>query len=125
MIQVSRKTFRQMAERAWQEVPEELRARVENLNIVIEDEPTEEDYRLNEVPDDEDLFGLFEGHALTESSLDTAPLLPSTIRIFQFPHEEVCDTEEELQAEVTRTVHHELAHHFGIDDDHLEAIGAY
>ncbi len=125
MIQVSRNIFRQMAEKAWLEVPEELRARVENLQIVIEDEPSEEDYRINEVPDDEDLFGLFEGHALTESAIDGAPILPNTIRIFQFPHEEVCDTVQELQAEVTRTMHHELAHHFGIDDDYLEAIGAY
>ena len=114
-----------MAEKAWLEVPEELRARVENLTILVEDEPSAEDYRINEVPDDEDLFGLFEGHAVTESSIEGGPILPNTIRIFQFPHEEVCDTEEQLQEEVSRTMHHELAHHFGLDDDHLEAIGAY
>ena len=125
MIEVTRETFRRMAEQAWMEVPEELRARVENLTILIEDEPTAADYALNEVPDDEDLFGLFEGSALTDSMLDAASVLPSTIRIFQIPHEEVCDTLEELQAEVTRTMHHEVAHHFGIDDDRLEEIGAY
>jgi predicted Zn-dependent protease with MMP-like domain len=125
MIQVSRRRFREMAENAWLAVPEELRVRVDNLHIVIEDEPSPQDYALNEVPEDEDLFGLFEGHALTDSSVDGGGVLPNTIRIFQFPHEEVCDTEEELEAEVTRTMHHELAHHFGIDDDYLEAIGAY
>jgi predicted Zn-dependent protease with MMP-like domain len=125
MIEVSRETFLQMAETAWLEVPEELRLRVENLRIVVEDEPTKEDYALNEVPDDEDLFGLFEGVALTESTLGGDHPLPNTIRIFQIPHEEVCDTLEELQAEVTRTIHHEVAHHFGIDDDRLEEIGAY
>lgn len=125
MIQVSRNEFRRMAEEAWLAVPAALRAQVENLTIVIEDEPTAEDYRLNEVPDDEDLFGLFEGHGITESMLDAGAMMPNTIRIFQFPHEEVCDTGEELQAEVTQTMHHELAHHFGLDDDYLEAIGAY
>ena len=125
MIEVTRETFRRMAEKAWLEVPEELRARVENLHIVIEDEPSEKDYALNEVPEDEDLFGLFEGLALTDSMLDMSSVLPNTIRIFQMPHEEVCDTLEELQEEVTRTVHHEVAHHFGIDDDRLEEIGAY
>jgi len=114
-----------MAEKAWLELPADLRARVENLRVVIEDEPTEEDYITNEVPDDEDLFGLFEGMALTDSMLDVGDAMPSTIRIFQIPHEEVCDTLEELQAEVTRTMHHEVAHHFGIDDDRLEEIGAY
>lgn len=107
------------------EVPEDLRTRVENLQIIIEDEPTPGDYLLHEVPDDEDLFGLFEGQALTDSTLDLAHGMPNTIRIFQIPHEEVCETLEELQAEVTRTVHHEIAHHFGIDDDRLEEIGAY
>jgi predicted Zn-dependent protease with MMP-like domain len=125
MIEVTRETFRRMAEKAWLELPEDLRARVENLSIVIEDEPSAEDYERNEVPDDEDLFGLFEGSSLTDSMLGVGHSLPSTIRIFQIPHEEVCDTLEELQAEVTRTMHHEVAHHFGIDDDRLEEIGAY
>ena len=125
MIEVTRETFRRMAEAAWLEVPEELRQRVENLRIVIEDEPSQEDYAINQVPDDEDLFGLFEGVALTESSFEGSPSLPNSIRIFQIPHEEVCDTIEELQVEVTRTIHHEVAHHFGIDDDRLEEIGAY
>ena len=125
MIEVSRETFRRMAEEAWLLVPEELRARVENLQILIEDEPTAGDYQINEVPDDEDLFGLFEGAALTDSMMDGGSLLPSTIRIFQIPHEEVCDTLDQLREEVIRTVHHEVAHHFGIDDDRLEEIGAY
>ena len=125
IIEVSRETFRRMAEAAWLLVPEELRARVENLQILIEDAPSESDYVLNGVPDDEDLFGLFEGAALTDSQLDSGLALPNTIRIFQAPHEEVCDTLEELEAEVIRTVHHEVAHHFGIDDDRLEEIGAY
>ena len=125
MIEVSREMFRRMAEKAWLEVPAELRTRVENLRIVIEDEPSAEDYALNEVPEDEDLFGLFEGSALTDSMLDVSNVLPNTIRIFQMPHEDVCGTLEELQEEVTRTMHHEVAHHFGIDDDRLEEIGAY
>jgi predicted Zn-dependent protease with MMP-like domain len=125
MIEVTREQFRRMAEKAWLEVPAELRERVENLEIHIEDEPSARDYELNQVPDDEDLFGLFEGAALTDSQLGEGHLLPSIIRIFQWPHEEVCDTLEELQEEVTRTVHHEVAHHFGIDDDRLEEIGAY
>jgi predicted Zn-dependent protease with MMP-like domain len=125
VIEVTRETFRRMAEKAWLELPEDLRARVENLSIVIEDEPSAEDYERNEVPDDEDLFGLFEGSALTDSMLGVGHSLPGIIRIFQIPHEEVCDTLEELQAEVTRTMHHEVAHHFGIDDDRLDEIGAY
>ena len=125
MIKVTRDQFRRMAEKAWLQVPEELRARVENLQILIEDEPTARDYELNEVPDNEDLFGLFEGTALTDSNIGEGYRMPNVIRIFQWPHEEVCDTLEELEEEVRRTMHHEVAHHFGIDDDRLEEIGAY
>jgi predicted Zn-dependent protease with MMP-like domain len=125
MIEVSREQFRRMTEKAWLTLPAKLRARVENLQIHIEDEPSPRDYELNEVPDDEDLFGLFEGSALTDPDASSGCLLPNVIRIFQWPHEEVCDTMEELEEEVTRTVHHEVAHHFGIDDDRLMEIGAY
>ena len=125
MITVSREHFAALVRDALDASPESLRRHLDEVQISIEDEPTDEDYRLNEVPDDEDLFGLFEGSALTDSRLDTEAVLPNRIRVFQWPHEEVCDTLDELRAEVFRTVHHEVAHHFGLDDDHLRAIDAY
>jgi predicted Zn-dependent protease with MMP-like domain len=125
MIEVSREEFAGLVEEAVAALPPDLRAQLDVVQISIEDEPTEEDYRSNGVPDDEDLFGLFEGAALTESGLGMEAVLPNRIRVFQWPHEEVCGTMEELREEVFRTVHHEIAHHFGIDDDRLEEMGAY
>lgn len=124
-MEVSREEFAGLVAEAVAALPEELRAQLEVVQISIEDEPTEEDYRINGVPDDEDLFGLFEGAALTESALAMEAALPNRIRVFQWPHEEVCETLQELREEVFRTVHHEIAHHFGIDDDRLEEMGAY
>ena len=112
-------------EEALAAIPAPLRSLLGNVQISIEDEPSEHDYAINEVPDDEDLFGLFEGVPITETDSDSTVPLPNRIRIFRYPHEEVCETEAELRAEVWRTVHHEIAHHFGIDDDRLEEIGAY
>ena len=125
VIEVSREDFAGLVEAAVAALPEDLRVQLDVVQISIEDEPTGEDYRINGVPDDEDLFGLFEGAALTESGLGMEAALPNRIRVFQWPHEEVCETMEELREEVFRTVHHEIAHHFGIDDDRLEEMGAY
>ena len=125
MFTVSCECFAELVEAALAALPDDLRQRLEHVQLSIEDEPSPEDYRLNDVPADEDLFGLFEGNALTDSMIDADAVLPNRIRIFQWPHEEVCDSMESLREEVFRTVHHEVAHHFGIDDDRLEEIGAY
>lgn len=125
MHPVSRESFADLVAAALAALPDDLRQRLDHVQISIEDEPSPEDYRLNAVPHDEDLFGLFEGAALTDSMIDAEAALPNRIRIFQWPHEEVCDSIDELRDEVFRTVHHEVAHHFGIDDDRLEEIGAY
>ncbi len=125
MHPVSRECFADLVAAALAALPDDLRLRLDHVQFSIEDEPSPEDYRLNGVPDDEDLFGLFEGAALTDSTIEAEAALPNRIRIFQWPHEEVCDSFDELRDEVFRTVHHEAAHHFGIDDDRLEEIGAY
>ncbi len=125
MHPVSRECFADLVAAALAALPDDLRLRLDHVQFSIEDEPSPEDYRLNGVPDDEDLFGLFEGAALTDSTIEAEAALPNRIRIFQWPHEEVCDSIDELRDEVFRTVHHEAAHHFGIDDDRLEEIGAY
>ena len=125
MIEVSPAEFSAMVEEAIAALPDPVRARLGNLRISVEDEPTPEDYALNEVPDDEDLFGLFEGTPITEAGYADGGEMPNRVRIFRFPHEDASDTLTELRDEVRRTVHHEIAHHFGIDDDRLEEIGAY
>ena len=124
MIQVSRAVFEVMAEAAWLEVPEVFRARVGNLVILIEDVATRDDVDPDDSEDDPaELFGLYVGEGMAEHGEGME--LPATIRLFQRAHESACDTLEELQAEITRTMLHEVAHHFGIDDDRLEELGAY
>ena len=74
--------------------------------------------------DDRDvLFGLYEGVPLTERTSGYGLVLPDKITIFQEPLEQEFYEDAELIAEVRRTVLHELAHHFGIDDDQLERLG--
>jgi predicted Zn-dependent protease with MMP-like domain len=124
-MEVSNDTFAALVAEAWAALPDAVRRRAADLPIVIESAPTPDDYHLNEVPEDEDLFGLFEGIPLTESDVDGEVRMPNRIRIFQIPHEDACDSLAALRDEVRQTVHHEVAHHFGIEDDRLLEIGAY
>ena len=75
-------------------------------------------------PEEPDLLGLYQGVALTErDSWYAAGSLPDTITIYREPLLEVCDSEDEVVDEVAITVIHEIAHHFGIDDDRLHELG--
>ncbi len=71
----------------------------------------------------QDLLGLYDGTPLTERDSWYAGVLPDRISVFRQPTLAVCDTREEVVEEVLVTVVHEIAHHFGIDDDRLHELG--
>jgi predicted Zn-dependent protease with MMP-like domain len=110
---MSRERFEELVGEALDEVPEELLGLMSNVVILVEDDP----------PPGEDLLGLYEGHALTERGWDYAGVLPDRILIYRRPILRICDTEEDVVEEVAVTVVHEIAHHFGIDDERLHALG--
>jgi len=95
-------------------VPAELMALLDNVVFLIEDEPPQ---------DDPDLLGLYDGTPLTERGDAWAGALPDRITIFRGPLERMCVDREELLDEIAVTVVHEIAHHFGIDDARLHALG--
>jgi len=74
-------------------------------------------------PDEPDLLGLYEGVALTERDSSYAGSLPDAITIYRDALLEMCDSEAEVVEEVAITVIHEIAHHFGIDDERLHELG--
>ena len=104
--------FEQRVERAIASLPPELREAVRNVDISVEDE----------LPEDPDCFGLYEGVPLPERG-DWAGLMPDRIRIFRLPLVESFPDPDELEKEIRITVLHELAHYFGIDEDRLEDLG--
>ncbi len=91
-------------------LPEEFRSRLENVAVLIEDEPPK---------DMPDTLGLYEGVPLTERSLDGI-ILPDRITLFKRPIERACRTEEEIEAEVRLTILHEVGHFFGLDESQME-----
>lgn len=92
-------------------LPDELGSLLDNVVILVEDEHATED-----------LLGLYEGLPLTEREFSDS-LMPDRITIYRLPLCEESADLDELRREVTITVVHEIAHHFGIDDDALHRLG--
>ena len=115
--------FERLVDRAIASIPEPFAAALDEVAIVIEDEPSERQLDDNDIPDDETLYGLYEGVPRTAYAADWA-VSPNRITLFRWPLEDDHPDPDELEAEVRRTVVHELAHHLGIDDDRLDELGA-
>ncbi|MFC8504725.1 metallopeptidase family protein [Pedococcus sp. NPDC057267] len=112
---MERAEFEQAVDAALDGVPAELLRLMDNVVIFLQDEPP---------ADEPDLLGVYEGVPLTERGEAWATgALPDRITVFRGPLTRMCDTRDELVEEVAVTVVHEIAHHFGIDDDRLHELG--
>ncbi|HEV7871684.1 MAG: hypothetical protein JWR62_3363 [Modestobacter sp.] len=105
--------FEELVADALDGVPAELMALLDNVVVLVEDRDA----------DEPDLLGVYDGYALTERGWDYGGALPDRIMIYRAAICDICDDEEQVVEEVTITVVHEIAHHFGIDDDRLHALG--
>ncbi len=114
--------FEQLVERALEGLPGDVRPLLDNVAIVIDDEPTEEQLTSNGLGPDDVLYGLYEGTPAVEYGADLVPF-PNKITLFRLPLEADFADPEELAAEVRRTVLHELAHHAGFGDERLHTLG--
>jgi predicted Zn-dependent protease with MMP-like domain len=111
---MSPEEFEDLVAEALDEIPDELARLMDNVVIVVEDDVP---------PGRERLLGLYEGVPLTERGTTYAGVLPDRITVYRRPTLEICDTVEDVVEEVHITVVHEIAHHFGIDDDRLHELG--
>jgi predicted Zn-dependent protease with MMP-like domain len=119
---VSPRQFEKLVDEALGLIPAELRRLMDNVQIVIEDAPSAEVLADMGIPADDTLYGLYEGTPLTERTTDYGAL-PDRITIYREPLSEDFDDPQELRQEIARTVIHEIAHHFGIEDERLTALG--
>ncbi|HEX8632265.1 MAG TPA: metallopeptidase family protein [Catenuloplanes sp.] len=113
-VEMSRDRFEELVADALDEVPGELLRLMNNVVILVEEDSP---------PDEPELLGLYEGHALTDRGWDYAGVLPDRITIYRRPILRICDTDDDVVEEVAVTVVHEIAHHFGIDDHRLHELG--
>jgi predicted Zn-dependent protease with MMP-like domain len=103
-------------------LPPHIVAMMDNVDVVVADEPTPEQHSQLEAEGADSLFGLYEGIPLTHRAGYNLAL-PDKITIFRRPLEAVCDSEEEMIQEIRVTVLHELAHHLGFDEDRIDELG--
>ncbi len=110
--------FESVVHEVVQGLPTWVREALHNIDIFVEEQP---DAELD--PEGQGLLGIYLGTPLPERGTDYAWALPDIIYIFRQPHLDLELPESELRQEIARTVIHEIAHYFGIDDDHLDEIG--
>jgi predicted Zn-dependent protease with MMP-like domain len=110
---MSPQRFDELVSNALDMIPPRLAAAMDNVVVLVEARN----------PGEPDLLGLYEGIALTERDSWYGGSLPDTITIYRDALLDVCETEADVVDEVAITVIHEIAHHFGIDDERLHELG--
>lgn len=113
-VEMGTAAFEDLVRQALDEVPAELATLVENCVILVEDHAP---------PGEPDLLGLYDGVPLTERGDFYSGVLPDRILLYRVPILAICSTPADVVEEVHITVVHEIAHHFGIDDDRLHDLG--
>ncbi|MEZ0352783.1 metallopeptidase family protein [Mycobacterium sp. pR1184] len=112
-VRMDPQRFDELVSDALDLIPAQLAAAMDNVVILVQDRH----------PEEPELLGLYEGVALTERDSDYGGSLPDAITIYREALLDICDADDDVVEEVAITVIHEIAHHFGIDDDRLEELG--
>lgn len=122
MISVSNEEFNQFASEAVDSLPSQYLDHLNNVAIVVEDEPTPEQRQKLHLVNGVTLFGLYEGIPLTNRSGNYSLVLPDKITIFKLPIEASCNSLDELKEQIKRTLWHEIAHHYGLGHDRIHEL---
>jgi predicted Zn-dependent protease with MMP-like domain len=120
---MDRESFERLVAQAVNDLPEEFLLRLENIDIVVEDQPTPHQMRHLGLERGETLLGLYEGIPRTVRGSHYGLVPPDKITIFQQSIEAKCRYGGSIAAEVQQVVKHEIAHHFGISDARLKQLG--
>lgn len=123
MPRLSEAEFRAIVAQTLASLPLEVQPYLQNCTLLIEPEPSPELIAEADLEPGPPPYGLYLGVPLTERGENSEPLLPDRIYIFSRPLMEDCATEAELREEIAVTVVHEIAHHFGFDEDQLDKLG--
>lgn len=113
--------FDEIVERAYRRIPARFRSRMQNVAVLVEDEPSAQQLASGRVPRGNTLLGLYEGRPLKYRSVFEGFGLPDRITIFQRPHERMARDRHDLERLVEQTVWHEIAHYFGLNEREVRA----
>jgi predicted Zn-dependent protease with MMP-like domain len=113
-VDISDDDFDELVSEALDTIPEEFWERVDNVVVVVEAEPPE---------DEPDLLGLYDGIPLSERDSGYGMVLPDRVILYRSTLKELCDDRDDLAEEIAVTVVHEIGHFFGFDDHDLDDLG--
>jgi predicted Zn-dependent protease with MMP-like domain len=119
---VRRAEFERLVADALASIPRRFRDAMENLAIVVEDEPSRELLDQMEIEPPDTLLGLYQGVPLTERAWGYGNTLPDRILLFQGPLERDSDDQDDLVVAIGETLIHEIGHYFGLSEEEIEDI---
>jgi len=121
-FQLSREEFEEIAQRAFDSLPESITHEIDNVHIVVEDYPPEHATRGRD-QDKRSLLGLYEGVPLTHRGTwyGASPTPPDKISLYKRNIESVCRSRAEIERRITEVLFHEIGHHFGMSEDEVRA----
>jgi predicted Zn-dependent protease with MMP-like domain len=117
-MRVSMEEFQALVERALEQLPEEFGELLDNVAVMIEEEPTPDDLDEVGLDEEDELLGIYRGTPLSERDSGYSAL-PDQVVLFRGPLLRICRSRRELLAEVRDTLVHELGHHFGLSDEDM------
>ena len=120
---MARREFERLVAGAVAALPPAIRDQIENVDVVVEDEPSAEMLAEARLPPGETLYGYYQGIPRQQRGTSYTMALPDKITIFRHPIVADCRTRGQIRRLVRSTVIHELAHHFGISDEELKRLG--
>ncbi|HEX3036962.1 MAG TPA: metallopeptidase family protein [Thermodesulfobacteriota bacterium] len=122
---MDREKFEKLVEKAYEEIPEVFKERMENIEVIVEDFPTPEDLERLGIRSKSSLLGLYRGTPLPHRSVWQGVRLPDTIVLFQRNIEGTCRYEEEVEEKVKEVLVHEIGHYFGLSDEEIYELMGY
>jgi predicted Zn-dependent protease with MMP-like domain len=119
---MNRTAFERLVAEALASIPRRFRNAMNNIAIVVEDEPSAELLDEMDIEPPDTLLGLYQGTPLTERTWGYGNALPDRVLIFQGPHERDADDEDDLVGAIGETLIHEIGHYFGLSEEEIEEI---
>ena len=119
---MDRERFEWLVAEAVASLPEEFKAKLENIDVVVEDWPTSGQLAKVGLGHGQTLLGLYQGVPLTRRGRHYGLVPPDKVTIFQKPIEAKCRYDTDIVREIQKVVRHEIAHHFGIGDARLKQL---